>query len=56
MLCDVSPFKIVPSTEPYVIARNPDDRPSAAELRKHSYLTLPQGWMFNGFKQDPVHY
>ncbi|TRM60250.1 kinase-like domain-containing protein [Schizophyllum amplum] len=31
-------------------AINPDDRPPAAELRKHPYLTLPPGWVFNGFK------
>ena len=26
--------------------RNPQDRPSAAELQKHPYLTLPNGWRF----------
>ncbi|KAF9076192.1 hypothetical protein BDP27DRAFT_1414728 [Rhodocollybia butyracea] len=30
-------------------AINPDERPSAAELRKHKYLELPPGWVFNGF-------
>lgn len=29
---------------------NPDDRPSAAELRKHKYLELEPGWQFTGFK------
>jgi hypothetical protein len=29
--------------------RNPDERPSAAELRKHRYLELPPGWIFPGF-------
>jgi mitogen-activated protein kinase kinase kinase len=32
-------------------AINPDERPSAAELRKHKYLELPPGWVFNGFTQ-----
>ncbi|KZT05856.1 Pkinase-domain-containing protein [Laetiporus sulphureus 93-53] len=32
-------------------AMNPDERPSAAELRKHSYLELQPGWTFNSFKQ-----
>ncbi|KAF5375044.1 hypothetical protein D9758_000365 [Tetrapyrgos nigripes] len=30
-------------------AINPDERPSAAELRKHPYLELAPGWEFNGF-------
>ncbi|KAJ3987680.1 MAP kinase [Lentinula detonsa] len=30
-------------------AINPDDRPSATELRKHKYLELPPGWTFTGF-------
>ncbi|KAF9270166.1 Pkinase-domain-containing protein [Marasmius fiardii PR-910] len=30
-------------------AINPDERPSAAELRKHKYLELPPGWQFSGF-------
>ncbi|KAJ2927143.1 hypothetical protein H1R20_g9928, partial [Candolleomyces eurysporus] len=30
-------------------AINPDERPSAAELRKHRYLDLPPGWVFPGF-------
>jgi len=30
-------------------AINPDERPSAAELRKHEYLELPTGWLFDGF-------
>ena len=29
---------------------DPDERPSAAELRKHTYLELQPGWSFNGFK------
>jgi len=28
---------------------NPEDRPSAAALRKHSYLILPPDWVFTGF-------
>lgn len=31
-------------------AINPEDRPSAAELRKHPYLALQPGWIFTGFK------
>ncbi|KIM48289.1 hypothetical protein M413DRAFT_440009 [Hebeloma cylindrosporum] len=30
-------------------AINPEDRPSAAALRKHPYLILPPGWAFTGF-------
>ncbi|KAJ8083942.1 mitogen-activated protein kinase kinase kinase [Marasmius tenuissimus] len=30
-------------------AINPDERPTAAELRKHKYLELPPGWQFSGF-------
>ena len=31
------------------ILRNPEERPSAAELRKHPYLVLPADWTFTGF-------
>ncbi|KAI8980739.1 kinase-like domain-containing protein [Trametes punicea] len=31
-------------------AADPDERPSAAELRRHPYLELQPGWTFNGFK------
>jgi len=27
----------------------PEDRPSATELRKHPYCTVPDGWTFTGF-------
>ncbi|ETW87393.1 hypothetical protein HETIRDRAFT_407058, partial [Heterobasidion irregulare TC 32-1] len=30
-------------------AVNPDERPSAAELRKHPYLVVPPEWTFKGF-------
>ncbi|KAJ6592572.1 kinase-like domain-containing protein [Mycena capillaripes] len=30
-------------------AINPEERPSAAELRRHPYLTLSTGWVFDGF-------
>jgi len=33
-------------------AINPEERPTAAELRKHPYLTLSVDWIFNGFKSD----
>jgi hypothetical protein len=28
---------------------NPDERPSAAELRRHPYLIRPPGWGFSDF-------
>ncbi|OBZ79438.1 MAP kinase kinase kinase mkh1 [Grifola frondosa] len=31
-------------------AMDPDERPTAAELRKHPYLELQPGWSFVGFK------
>ena len=31
-------------------AIEPDDRPSASELRQHPYLELPPNWTFTGFK------
>ncbi|PCH33872.1 kinase-like protein [Wolfiporia cocos MD-104 SS10] len=31
-------------------AMDPDERPTAAELRRHPYLSLQPGWIFNGFK------
>ncbi|OCH94776.1 Pkinase-domain-containing protein [Obba rivulosa] len=31
-------------------AMDPDERPTAAELRLHPYLELQPGWTFNGFK------
>ncbi|KAF9646117.1 kinase-like protein [Thelephora ganbajun] len=30
-------------------AMNPDERPTAGELRQHPYLVLPPGWEFTGF-------
>ncbi|KAJ7183592.1 kinase-like domain-containing protein [Mycena filopes] len=30
-------------------AINPEERPAAGELRKHPYLTLSPGWVFDGF-------
>ncbi|KAJ7244712.1 kinase-like domain-containing protein [Mycena haematopus] len=30
-------------------AINPEERPTAAELRRHPYLTLSPGWLFDGF-------
>ena len=29
--------------------RDPNERPSAAELRKHRYLNRPPGWVFSDF-------
>ena len=29
---------------------NPEERPTAGELRQHPYLVLPPGWEFNGFQ------
>ncbi|KAI0375277.1 Pkinase-domain-containing protein [Pilatotrama ljubarskyi] len=31
-------------------AADPDERPTASELRRHPYLELQPGWTFNGFK------
>ena len=28
---------------------DPEERPSATELRKHPYLLLPDNWEFTGF-------
>ncbi|KAJ8702494.1 mitogen-activated protein kinase kinase kinase [Pleurotus ostreatus] len=30
-------------------AINPEERPTASELRRHKYLTLPDNWVFTGF-------
>lgn len=29
--------------------RDPNERPTAAELRKHRYLIRPPGWVFSDF-------
>ena len=29
--------------------RDPNERPSAAELRRHRYLNRPPGWVFSDF-------
>lgn len=34
----------------HAVTRNPDERPTAMELRKHKYLELTPGWVFSGFK------
>ena len=31
-------------------AMNPEERPTAGELRQHPYLVLPPGWEFRGFQ------
>nr|GAT44122.1 MAP kinase kinase kinase [Mycena chlorophos] len=31
-------------------AINPEERPTAAELRRHSYLAVTPGWVFDGFE------
>ena len=28
---------------------DPNERPTATELRKHTYLTRPPGWVFSDF-------
>ncbi|KAI0080310.1 Pkinase-domain-containing protein [Panus rudis PR-1116 ss-1] len=33
-------------------AMDPDERPSASELQKHPYLTLPPDWTFPGFESE----
>ncbi|KAF8213133.1 kinase-like domain-containing protein [Mycena galopus ATCC 62051] len=35
-------------------AINPEERPTAAELRRHPYLTLSPGWQFDGFAAKPA--
>jgi len=32
------------------LAINPAERPTAAQLRSHPYLTLEPGWTFTGFR------
>lgn len=32
-----------------ILLSDPEERPTAAELRKHSYLLLPSNWEFTGF-------
>ncbi|KAF9519776.1 hypothetical protein BS47DRAFT_1336478 [Hydnum rufescens UP504] len=34
-------------------AINPDDRPTAAELYTHAYLTMSRSWRFQGFSINP---
>jgi hypothetical protein len=33
----------------YLDDRDPNERPSAAELQKHRYLIRPTGWVFSDF-------
>jgi hypothetical protein len=33
----------------YLKKSNPEERPTATELRKHPYLLLPTDWEFTGF-------
>jgi hypothetical protein len=33
----------------YLKKSNPEERPTATELRKHPYLLLPPDWEFTGF-------
>lgn len=33
----------------YLSKSNPEERPTATELRKHPYLLLPSDWEFTGF-------
>ncbi|KAF8169192.1 kinase-like domain-containing protein [Mycena galopus ATCC 62051] len=35
------------------LAINPEERPTAAELKRHPYLTLSPGWQFDGFAPKP---
>ena len=33
-----------------IVKSDPDERPTAAELRKHPYLELQPGWSFSAFR------
>ena len=47
-----SHIELIPEAEDFrakCFALKPDDRPSAAELRQHPYLNLPESWTFTGF-------
>jgi hypothetical protein len=49
MLRDVGPsltFLYLPDPSD---ASDPNERPSATELRKHPYLNRPPGWVFSDF-------
>ena len=50
MFCNVSVMLMVWNTWLTSVFRDPDQRPTAAELRKHPYLELQPDWTFNGFK------
>lgn len=43
-------FFLVPfPSHTHVFGSNPEERPTASELRRHKYLTLPDNWVFTGF-------
>jgi len=49
MFRDVGPLPILFYISDTSDASDPNERPSATELRKHTYLTRPPGWVFSDF-------
>ncbi|KAF8169191.1 kinase-like domain-containing protein [Mycena galopus ATCC 62051] len=50
------PDRLVPLADDFrkkCFAINPEERATAAELRRHPYLTLSPGWQFDGFAPKP---
>ncbi len=50
MFCNVGfSLPALPYSSDHADDRDPNERPSAAELRKHQYLNRPPGWVFSDF-------
>jgi hypothetical protein len=49
MFCNVSFSLACFNSSDHADDRDPNERPSAAELRKHRYLNRPSGWVFSDF-------
>jgi hypothetical protein len=49
MFRNVGFFARLPLFSDHTDDRDPNERPTAAELRKHRYLNRPQGWVFSDF-------
>jgi hypothetical protein len=49
MFCDVSVTVLLRLTKTNLDDRNPDERPTASELRRHRYLEPIPGWYFTSF-------
>ena len=51
VFCNVRPLYVLDIGPTHMFRfRDPDERPTAAELRCHQYLVLQPDWCFNGFK------